>query len=87
MAVVAGSTALNVIGSFPSSDHAIVTAAAGTDHLGVVNRNGWHEHSRVVAVLTNIAGLDMRRVLADRLSAVMTAGAVARDTCVIEVGG
>ena len=44
------------------------------------------EQNTVVAVLADVGGLDMRGVLADRLSAVMAAYAITRDIDVIEIG-
>ena len=56
--------------------NAIMTGAAGTDDLGMVHGEYRCEHVCRMAVLANIAGLNVRQMLAGGLGAVVAAGAV-----------
>ena len=85
MAVVAVIAARNVCRVLAGRRHAIVTGAAGTNDLGVVNRVRGHEYTGVVAVFADGSRLDVRRVLADRIRAVVATAAVIRDIYVIEI--
>lgn len=71
---------------FPCCCDAVVAGAAGADDLGVVDRESGRPDIRVMAVLADIAGLDVSRALTGRLDAVVTAHAVARDIDMVEVG-
>ncbi len=66
---------------------AVVARATCAYNLRVIHGVGRHPGIRVVAVLANIACLDMRRILARRVGAIVAAGAIAGDVDVIEVGG
>ena len=66
---------------------AIVAGEACTDHLRVIHQVGRCECHDVMAVFTNDCAIDVRSVLPDCLDAIMTAGAVASDAGVIEIGG
>ena len=58
----------------------------GANDLRVIDHVGRHKRHVVVAVLADIGGIDMRRMLARRIGAVMAADAVGGDVGVIEVG-
>ncbi len=85
MAVVADVAAGNMRGSLAGRGDAIVTRAAGPDNLGVIDSHYGHKNVRAVAIFANICCLNMRRILADRVRAVMTAGTIATDIHVIEI--
>ena len=57
----------------------------GADDIVVVDPDDRHPGSVIVAVLTHIAGLNVRRALARGRGAVMTAGAIGRGAGVIEI--
>ena len=72
---------------FTGRGNAIVTGATATEHLCVIDGVCWRKTDRIVAVLANIGGLNMRGVLARRIGTVVTAHAIAGDIHMIEVGG
>lgn len=86
VAVVTVVAALDVRRRLAACRHAVVTGAAGADDLGVIDGENGREYVGRVAVFADIAGLNVREVLADRLGAVMAADAVAADIHMIEVG-
>ena len=63
----------------------IVTRTARTEHLRVIDRIGGRKNVRVVAVLTYVGCLYMRKILSCGANAVMATDAVASDTHVVEV--
>ena len=63
-----------------------MTGEAGANDLRVIDHVGGRERHVVVAILTNIGGIDVRWILARRIGAVMAADAVVGDVRVIEVG-
>ena len=65
---------------------AVMAGEAGANNLRVIDHVGRHERHVVVAVLTDIRRVDVRRVLARSLRPVVTADAVVGDVGVIEVG-
>ena len=66
---------------------AIMARATCAYNLRVIHGIGWHPGIRVVAVLANVACLNMRRILARCVSTVVAARAIAGDVDVIEVRG
>lgn len=64
----------------------VVTGAATTKNLGMVDAIGWHPHGRVVTILTHVGGLNVNGIFASRRSAVMTVNTASNDVGVIEVG-
>lgn len=64
----------------------VVTGAAPAQHLGVINGDHWHPDRIVVAVLADIGGEDVGRILAGSLAAVVAGYAIVGDTGVIEIG-
>jgi len=87
VAVVAVVAAGNVSGVLACRGVAVVAGEAGANDLGVIDHVGGHKRHNIVAVFTNHGGVDMCRVLADGLDAIMTAGAVRADTGVVKIGG
>ena len=64
----------------------VVTGRTGTQYLAVIHCIGGSPGDAVMTVLTDVGGLNMRRALANRLDAVVTAHAVPGDIRVIKVG-
>ncbi len=64
---------------------AVMARAAGADHLGVVNGKRGRKNIGVVAVLADITGLDMCRILTRGIGAIVTVDAVASDIDVIKI--
>ena len=87
MAILAGIATGNVRRVLARGDDAIMAGVAASYYLGVINSHHRREHIRGVAVFTNIRRLNMCRVFADRLSAVMAAETVTDDVYVIEIRG
>ena len=85
MTVVAGIATRNMRWMFTGRDHAIVTGAADTDYLRVVNGKHGHEHIGVMAVFAHVARLNMRRALAGGVRAVMAVNAITGNIQVIEI--
>ncbi len=73
MAVIAVIATGYVVYALAGCRNAIVTGSTGAEHLGVVNRRCRFEGRRAVAVLADAGRLHMRRALAGRRAAVMTA--------------
>ncbi len=76
-----------VPGELARRSRAVVAGRAGSAHLAVVDAAGGAPCRRVVAALAYVAGLDVSRVLARSVRAVVAAEAVARDVHVVEVRG
>lgn len=64
----------------------IVTASAAAEDLCVIDRIGRGEGDRVVAVLTHVGGLYVRRILAGCIGAVVAGRATASDIDVVKIG-
>ncbi len=86
MAVIAGIAARNMRRMLACRNYAIVTAITGSDNLSVVNSEDWRKDVGVVAILTNIAGENMRRALANGIDVVMAVNTLTSDVQVVEVG-
>ena len=86
VAVITVVATLDVILRLAGGDNAIVTGAALTDDLGMVNRIYRCENVRRVAVLANVRRLDVCCVLPGRIRSVVTVEAITRDVHVIEIG-
>ena len=86
MAIVAGIAAGDMCWVFACRDNTIMTAVAGSNHLGVVHREDWCKDVGVVAVLANITGLDVCQVLANGIDTVMAVNTLASDVQVIKIG-
>ena len=63
----------------------VVAGEARAENLGMIDEVRGRERHDVVAVLANVSRVDVGWVLPDRLGAVMTAEAIARNGGVIEV--
>ena len=86
MTVVAVVAAGNVGRVLACGRVAVMAGEAGANDLRVIDHVGRHKRHVVVAVLADIGGIDMRRVLARSLRPVVTADAVGGDVGVIKVG-
>jgi len=53
----------------------------------VVDPVGWYPDIGCMAILADVGGLDVSRVLARGIGAVVATGAIACDVDVIEIGG
>jgi len=86
MAVIAVIAAGYVGRVFTGCRDPIVTGAASTDNLRMVDGVSGHPHIRRMTVFTDVTRLHMcRRILARGVGAVMAAEAVARDVDVVEI--
>ena len=57
--------------------HTIVAGSTGADDLRVIDRYYWRKGDDAMAILADRRGLNMRRILAGRVRAVVTTGAIA----------
>jgi len=71
---------------FAGRYEAVMTGAASTNDLRMVDGVNRHPNVRCMAVLADIGHLNMREVLACSVNTVMATGAIARNVYVIEVG-
>ncbi len=85
VAVVAVGATINVPLVLACRDDAVVAGSAGSDDLRVIDRKDGNPDIRCVAVLADVAGLDVGQVLASGLGAVVAAETIAGDVDVIEV--
>lgn len=85
MAIVTGIAARYVGRIFSGRGYAVVTRATRTDDLSVVNCADRCPDIGVMAVFANVARLNMRKILARCICAVVTANAVIRNIRVIEI--
>ena len=86
MAVIAGITARDMCWVFARCDDAIMAAVAGADNLRVINGEDRRKDIGVVAVLANVAGLDVRQILANGIDTVMAVNTLTSDIQVVKVG-
>lgn len=84
VAVIALATRGDVSGILARRDRAIVTGITGAQYLGVVDHVCRCPQVTVVAILTNLGGLDVGRVLTGRFDAVMATGTVGHNVGVIK---
>jgi hypothetical protein len=85
MAVVAIVAAGNMRRVFANGRNVIVAGIAGASNLCVVNNVHRHPDVGRMAIFADICGLYVGRVLARRVGAIVTAGAIARDVHMIEI--
>jgi len=83
IALTAGSDVSRI---FPCGYGAVVTGITRAQHLRVVDRVGRCPNCIVVAVFTNVSGLDVRGVLAGYAVAIVTSNTSRHDTRVVEIG-
>jgi len=86
VAVIAGVDTGDMCRVLAFGDRAIVAGVTGTYHVDVIHPVCRCEDSNIVAVLTEIGGLNMRRVFTDRIRAIVTAEAVIGDIDMVDVG-
>lgn len=85
MAVVAGNATGNVIGVFAGCGQSIMAGPAGANHLCVIDQVDRSEGVDAVAILADGRCLNMRRILASRVDAVVAAGAITGDVDVVKI--
>jgi len=85
--VVASVAARNVRRVFAGGRDAVMAGTAGTQYLRVIDCCHRRPNIAVVAVLTDIARLNVRGALAGRFHTVMAACTVSGDIDVVETGG
>jgi len=85
--VIAGVATDNMCRVLACGNRAVVAGVAGTDHVGVIYPVHRCEGRNIVAVLTKISGLNMRRSLAGRVRTIVAAQAVIGDIDMVNVGG
>ena len=86
MTIVAGVATGDMGRMLADSSDAVVAGTASANYLSVIDGDNGRPYCRAMTIFTDIRCLHVRRVLAGRLSAVMTADAVAKDVNVIEIG-
>ena len=84
--VVTNIAAWHVRWVFSSRDYAVMTAVAGTNDLGMVNGKDRCKKIRRVAILADIACLNMRRIFAGCLNAIVAIDTVTSNVYVIKIG-
>jgi len=77
MAIIASIAACYVCRMFACCNEAIVAGVAGTNNLCMVHGEDRGEDVGIVAILANIAGLNMRQILANGMDTVMAVNAIA----------
>lgn len=70
--------------AFADGVGAVVTGAAASENLAMINRRSRCKYCRGVAVFADICRLYVRRILADRVRAIVAAHTVVGDTRVVE---
>jgi len=85
MTVIAGIATGDMREILAGGSNAIVTGAATTDHLGVIDRIDRHPDVGVMAVFANIARLNMCEVLTGCVRAIVAISTVVRNVRVIEI--
>jgi len=85
MAIVAGIAACYMSWVFPGCGDAVVTRATSSDDLSMVHRTDWCPDIGGVAVFADIAGLNVVKILAGSIRAVVAVNAVVRNVCVVEI--
>lgn len=86
VAVVADIIAGNMCRVLARSRDAVMTGAANADNLRVIYGKHRRKYVSAMAVLTDVACLDVRRILADSIGTVVTTDAIAGDVDVIKIG-
>lgn len=87
MAVIAGVAARDVRRGFARRSDAVMAGSTRTDYLHVVDGVDRRKHARIVAILANVSGLNVRRAFAYGVCTVVTGAAIVGNIRVIEVGG
>lgn len=85
MAIVAGVAARDMCRVLAGCGHAVVAGTTVADYLAMIDRHDRYENIRAMAVFTDIRRLNMPRVLAGRVGAVVAADAVSGDIDVVEI--
>jgi len=83
--VIAGVAAGNVCLVFAACGGAVMTGAASSQYLGVIDGHHRGPEIRGVAIFADVRRLNVRSILAGRLRAVMAAYAIAGDVQVVKI--
>ena len=86
-AVIAVVTAGDMCRVLAGRSRTVVTRSTGANHLRVVHRKGGYPGVRCMTVFANLAGLNVRWVLARGISTVVATGTITGDVYVIEIRG
>ena len=86
MAVVTSVATRNVVRRLSGRRETVVTGAAGSVYLGMVDDVYRRKRIRVVAIFAHVCGRNVRWILAGGVSAIMAARTISRDIDVVEVG-
>ena len=84
VAVVAGIAARDVCRILASCGDAVVTGTASADDLRMVDRDHGRKHIRAVAILADVAGLNVRQVLARGVRTVVATKTIIDNVYVVE---
>lgn len=84
VARVAFSCSIEMAHIFSGGNHSVVTGGARSQNLCVVNGIDRYPHIGVVAVLTYVGRLHVRRTFSRRVGAVVTTDAIVNDIDVIK---
>ena len=84
MASITNQLCWNVIQTLANGNGSIVTTIATTNRLGVIHSHCWHPNHVGVAVLTQVCGIDMHRVLPTGSNPIMTGNTSSSNTGVIK---
>ena len=66
--------------------HAIVAGETGANHLRMVDHVGRRKRRNVMTIFADVCGVDVSRVLANGIGAVMAAETIAGDAGMVEIG-
>lgn len=84
--VITIGAARNMLCILAGRSYAVMTGAAATQHLRMVDRVNGRPDIRVMAVFANIGCLNMRKALAGGFDTVMATDTITSDSHVIEIG-
>lgn len=85
MAVIACVATCYMRRNLSRRNNTVVARATSADNLSVIDRADWYPDIGIVAVFTNVTGLNMCSILGGRIRAVMTVYTVVRDVYMAEV--
>lgn len=86
MAIVTGIPACYVVCTLASRRHAVVARSAGAQNLRMINGVRRHPDIGIMAILADVAGLNMGWCLAGCVSAIVAGDAIGSNIRMVEVG-
>lgn len=86
MTIITGITAREMRGVLAGGCDAVVTGVTGAHNLCVIDSEHRRKDIGVVAVFTDVTGLNVRQILAHRIHAVVAVDAISGDFQMIEIG-